>query len=351
MPKGPGKYRHLLPRLGSSRVEVGPDITLVTPPGSSTQVDQISEDAWLVQRAPLNKSVDVQQVDPRTWVLQRSGRRRRSVKKLGPRSLHTHLLVDRRAARANMRDHQMSVGKYLAAEHIAWILRELDINCVLDIGGNVGEYGRLLRSGGFTGRIVSFEPVSRTADRLRDAAKDDSDWHIIECALGETEEKAEMTVVGGRGATSSLLDVSDFGKAWSPRLQGVAKQMVDVRRLDSVFDSAVSGIDAPRVFMKMDTQGYDLPVFRGAGERLDDVLGLQSEVASVPLYEGMARLPEQIAAYEKAGFETTGIFPVTRDRKTLRVIEFDVVMIRVRGLGQPEPGAPPLACTAQPGDN
>ena len=332
MPKGPGKDRRWLPRVGLNRVEVGPDITLVTAPGSSPRVDQIDEDAWLVQRSEQDKPVTVQQVDPRTWVLQRRGKRRRSVKKLGPRSLHTHLLVDQRAARANMRDHQMSVGKYLAAEHIAWILRELDINCVLDVGGNVGEYGRLLRSGGFTGRIVSFEPVSHTADRLRDAAKDDPDWHVIECALGETEEKAEITVVGGRGATSSLLDVSEFGKAWSPRLQGVAKQMVDVRRLDSVFDSAVSGMDAPRVFMKMDTQGYDLPAFRGAGERLEDILGLQSEVASVPLYEGMARLPEQIAAYEEAGFESTGMFPVTRDRKSLRVIEFDVVMIRIRGL-------------------
>jgi hypothetical protein len=46
----------------------------------------------------------------------------------------------------------------------------------------------------------------------------------------------------------------------------------------------------------------------------------------------MARLPEQVAAYEGAGFETTGMFPVSRDEKSLRVIEFDVVMIRTRAL-------------------
>jgi hypothetical protein len=108
--------------------------------------------------------------------------------------------------------------------------------------------------------------------------------------------------------------------------------MVDVRRLDSVFDEVISGLDSPRIFMKIDTQGYDLPVFRGAGERIADILGLQSEVASVPIYDGMARLPEQVAAYEEAGFETTGMFPVSRDEKTLRVIEFDVVMIRTRAL-------------------
>lgn len=322
-----------MPRLGFRCVEVGPDSTLVTATGSSPQVQQITEDAWLVQPSQSEEPVTVQQVDPQTWVLQRRGqRRRRRVMQLGRRSLRTHLLVDPRAARAHMWHHQKSVGHYLAAEHIAWILRELKINCVLDIGGNVGEYGKRLRSGGFTGRIVSFEPIAGTADRLRDAAKDDPDWHVIECALGEIEEKAEMTVVGGRGATSSLLDVSEFGKSWSQRLEGNSKQMVDVRRLDSVFDQAISGLGAPRVFMKIDTQGYDLPVFRGAGERLDDILGLQSEVASVPIYEGMARLPEQIAAYEEAGFETTGMFPVSLDQASLRVIEFDVVMIRTRAL-------------------
>jgi hypothetical protein len=32
--------------------------------------------------------------------------------------------------------------------------------------------------------------------------------------------------------------------------------------------------------------------------------------------------------YERAGFEITGMFPVARDRVSLRVIEFDAVMVR-----------------------
>lgn len=37
---------------------------------------------------------------------------------------------------------------------------------------------------------------------------------------------------------------------------------------------------------------------------------------------------EQLAAYEAAGFEIAGMFPVTRDRETLRLIEVDVMMVR-----------------------
>jgi FkbM family methyltransferase len=227
-----------------------------------------------------------------------------------------------------MRAYQMALSNHVANEHIPWILRELQINCVLDVGANVGQYGQRLRSAGYEGRIVSFEPLPHIAERLRSAAEDDPDWHVIECALGDTEGKAEMTVVEGRGTTSSLLRASDFGKSWSPRLPGIRRQQVEIRRLDGVFDEAVDGLESARVFLKLDTQGYDLQAFAGGGERLTAILGLQSEVSCVPIYEGMARWPEQISAYEAAGFEATGMFPVTRDRKTLRVIEFDMVMIR-----------------------
>jgi hypothetical protein len=100
--------------------------------------------------------------------------------------------------------------------------------------------------------------------------------------------------------------------------------------LDEVFDDVVAGVPDPRVFLKLDTQGYDLRAFSGAGRSLDNVLALQSEVSSLPLYEGQPRLPEQIDAYEKVGFQHTGIFPVSYDKPTGRVVEFDVVMINLQ---------------------
>jgi len=230
-----------------------------------------------------------------------------------------------------MRGHQRSLGNYLAEEHTAWLLRELEINCVIDVGGNVGQFGKRLRRAGYTGRIVSFEPLPHTAEKLRRAAEGDADWQVVECALGEEETKEEMTVVGGKGATSSLLPVSEFGKEWSPRLEGVGKQSVVVRRLDGLFDEITAGIPRPRVYLKLDTQGYDVKAFKGAGDRLQDILGMQSEVSNLPIYEDMPRFPEQVSVYEAEGFEATGFFPVSRDSKTLRVVEFDVFMVRAGG--------------------
>ena len=294
----------------------------------------MSGNAWVVEVDKRPKArLSVEELDESTWLLQPRRGPRRSVRRMGPPELRTHLVVDEEAARTAIANQQMKLAHYISAEHIAWVLRELDVNCVLDVGGNRGQFGRRLRQSGYAGRIVSFEPLPHLAEQLHRHADEDPNWQVMHYALGDEETEGDMTVVAKGGATSSLLPPSDFGKEWSPRLEGIRHETVTVRRLDGgLLDEVVAGIEDPRIFMKMDTQGYDLRVFAGAGDRIKDVLGLQSEISCVPLYEGMPRMAEAIATYEAGGFETTGIFPVTRDTERLRIIEFDIIMIRVEAL-------------------
>lgn len=274
---------NILRRLGLEVTRLGGGAAVVARPGSPVRVDEVDGRSWVIHRGP------------------------------------------RRPAR-----EQRALGDYLLREHVAWVLRELDINCVLDVGANVGQYAQLLRREGYAGRIVSFEPVPALADELRRTAEGDPHWSVMQCALGEADEEAEINV--RPGSMSSLLPSSDFGKAWSGRLREAETQAISIRRLDGLFADVVEGIDDPRVYLKLDTQGYDLQAFAGAGECLKQIAGLQSEVSCVPIYDDMPRLPEQIATYEAEGFEITGMFPVTRHRATLRVIEFDVTMVRAEAV-------------------
>jgi FkbM family methyltransferase len=250
--------------------------------------------------------ISVENVEPESWVVHRQ-----------------------RGRRPGGREHK-GLSDYVAREHMSWLTHQLDINCVLDVGANVGQYAQRLRRGGYTGRIVSFEPVPAVADKLRDAARDDPDWRVFECALGDVDDQAEINV--RPGLMSSLLPSSEFGKNWHDRLRQSETQKISIRRLDGLFDEVVEGIDDPRVYLKLDTQGYDLQAFAGGGECLEQIVGMQSEVSCVPIYDGMPRLTDQIAAYEAAGFEITGMFPVTRHRASLRVIEFDVTMVRTEAV-------------------
>ena len=103
-------------------------------------------------------------------------------------------------------------------------------------------------------------------------------------------------------------------------------EKVETRRLDSIFNECVSGIPNPRVYLKMDTQGFDLKVFEGCEYILDNILALQSEISIRHLYEETPDFKDSISTMEKQGFDISGVFPVSRDGK-LRIIEIDCVMV------------------------
>ena len=78
------------------------------------------------------------------------------------------------------------------------MLRELNVNCVLDVGANEGQYGQRLREAGYAGRIVSFEPLEVHVAPLRERAAADHNWKVFACALGDSDGEAEINVAPGK---------------------------------------------------------------------------------------------------------------------------------------------------------
>ena len=200
------------------------------------------------------------------------------------------------------------------------------VNCVIDVGAHEGEYAQRLRAGGYDGRIVSFEPVPRAFEALARAAEGDAGWSVHQLALGREDGTTTMNVVPG--TLSSLRDPTEFGARRYRRLQDPEPVEVQVRRLDGMLDELLDGLGGARPYLKLDTQGFDLDVFAGAGERIGEFAGMQSELALMQVYEGMPRLPEALPIYEAAGFDVAAMYPVSRQGKTARVLEFDCVMVR-----------------------
>src|ERR1700751_3650139 len=65
------------------------------------------------------------------------------------------------------------------ALHLSELLRRLEIDCVLDVGANVGQYGYFLRNKVFSDGVMFFsEPVSRHVEILRERSRWDRDWYI-----------------------------------------------------------------------------------------------------------------------------------------------------------------------------
>jgi FkbM family methyltransferase len=279
----------------------------------------------LLRLAP-RAGLQVDPVAPGAWLLRRTGSPV-VARPLVPRTPVGSVVYLPRRARRQLPLLQRHVGSFLLEQQVSAILGELRINCVLDVGANVGQFGQSLRRSGYRGRIASFEPLEEFATKLRRRAAKDPKWHVHEFALGDTDTTAEINATPG-ASLSSLLPASEFGKEWSSKLERSVKEEIQVRRLDGVLDEVLDGIKEPRVYLKLDTQGYDVLAFRGAGDRLREILAMQSEVSCLPIYEGMPQLEEQLGEYRAAGFDIAGLFPVSMHRPTLRVLEFDAVLVR-----------------------
>ena len=212
--------------------------------------------------------------------------------------------------------------------HVVQVLEAHAVDCVIDAGANIGQYARELRASGFRGRIVSFEPLPSAHAELVRAAHGDPEWRVRPLALGREEGEATLYDCG-TSVLASLHRPAPLLHERVPSAPMVPEQVhVRVARLDGLLEGLLEGLASRRVFLKMDTQGSDLDVFAGASGCLDRIVGLQSELSVLPLYEGMPDYMTALSAFRGAGFEVTGFFPVFRLKPELVLGEFDCVMVR-----------------------
>jgi FkbM family methyltransferase len=228
--------------------------------------------------------------------------------------------------------------RYDQTRHLRQLFERLKISCVLDIGANIGQFHEYLRLFlAYQGRVVSFEPIGELHDRISALASGDPLWTARKIALGAANSTVMINVFSER-TLSSILDRDESSlKAmgydkYLRETELSRKEPVPLRRLDAIFDEVVGDPNA-RVFLKSDTQGYDLNVIRGAASCLDRIAGLQVEVSIRRVYKGAPSYLEVLTELAGHGFEITGMFPVQRDRQ-LRVVNFDCVMINSRVAAQ-----------------
>lgn len=224
-----------------------------------------------------------------------------------------------------MYDFTRKAYKLLFNRHLINLLRVHRIDTVLDVGANRGQFGSLLRKLGFKGMILSFEPLTDAFNLLEKRSKHDTNWHIYNLALADTQDSLALNVLHGRGL-SSFLEPNAYCRNFLQGKSSIDESLsVSVQTLDAIFADLPCD-DMSRIHLKMDTQGYDLKVFAGARETLKAVQTLQAELSIHALYEGMPNYLTALTAYAEAGFSPSGWFPILRDKGAL--IECDVLMTR-----------------------
>ena len=83
------------------------------------------------------------------------------------------------------------------------------------------------------------------------------------------------------------------------------------------------------VYLKMDTQGFDLDVLQGAAASLCDIEALQSEASVRRIYTDAPHFADTIKTIEGMDFSLSGIFP-NNDGHFPVLVEFDCIFVSNR---------------------
>jgi FkbM family methyltransferase len=202
------------------------------------------------------------------------------------------------------------------------------VSAVLDVGANTGQYAKNLRDAGFSGQIVSFEPVLEAHKQLCTAARNDPLWTIAErMAIGDRDGGAEIHVAANL-ASSSLLPMLDSHLGADPGSGFNDSQSVPMARLDTVGNQCLK--NGEFIFIKIDVQGFEKKVLDGAPMLLQRAVGLQLELSLTPLYEGETLFQPMLEYLRESQFDLWALVPGFVDNRNGRLLQVDGVFFKRR---------------------
>ncbi|MBD2040287.1 FkbM family methyltransferase [Microcoleus sp. FACHB-672] len=203
------------------------------------------------------------------------------------------------------------------------ILHHYQIDLVLDIGANIGQYSMLLRDLGYQGRIVSFEPLSSAYSTLTVVSSKDPLWKIApRLAIGNVDRESVQINIAGNSQSSSILPMLNSHLNVAPNSAYTSSEMVPMKRLDTISEYYIDE-DVKSIFLKIDTQGFETQVLEGASAILAKVEFIQIELSLIPLYEGEKLYNDMIALMYHLGYEVYAIIPGFTDPLTGRLLQMD----------------------------
>ncbi len=202
-----------------------------------------------------------------------------------------------------------------------------NIDLVLDIGANIGQYAQFLREFGYSGRIISFEPLSTAYSQLKIISNKDRLWEIApQTAIGNKD--GEITInISANSYSSSVLDVLDSHVNAAPDSAYIGSETVKLSKLDTIAQEYLKK-DASSIFLKIDVQGFEKQVIEGAMQILPQVKGIQVELSLVPLYQDQLLFKEMLELLEELGYELHAVIPGFTDPKTGRLLQMDGILFK-----------------------
>jgi FkbM family methyltransferase len=200
-----------------------------------------------------------------------------------------------------------------------------DIDLLIDIGANTGQFGEKMREIGYIGKIISFEPMRKPFEILKAKASKDANWEAHNCALGEEEKESQINI-SENSYSSSLFNAKKELTDSVPATKVIAKETIKIKKLTDVVP--IDNLKAfKNVMLKIDVQGYEFYVLNGCAPLLPHIKIIQCEMSFSVLYEN-GKLYDELIAYMKGiNFSLYSLIPEFYDEATGKLMEADGIFI------------------------
>lgn len=218
-------------------------------------------------------------------------------------------------------------GKELALKRLVQLAKENEIDLLLDVGANTGQFSFKMIEAGFNKSVVSFEPLSSAYPVLEKNAEKYNNWKVFErCAIGDFDGEIQINI-SLNSHSSSILQVNKEHTDAAPSAVFFDKETVVIKKLDSISAEFNS---FHNILLKIDTQGFEKNVIAGAEELIEKkVKIIQLEMSLLPLYEGVMPFEEMIKYLSKLNFKPIFYSPGYMDRTTEQIQQIEGYFIKI----------------------
>ena len=195
-----------------------------------------------------------------------------------------------------------------------------DVDAIVDVGANIGQFAFMAHTALPSLPIYSFEPdLSCFAGLQRTFVDHHIEGRCIPLAVSSKEGIVNLNVYQSTANNSMLQRKGE---------SAVHVHQVRCATLDALLNDELSSLSTP--FLKIDVQGGELSVLAGATEFLKRCRYVMLETPLVASYEGSADVAQIMSFMHSTGFACWEIVDVLRKRKPdeLGILEMDLLFVR-----------------------
>ena len=223
----------------------------------------------------------------------------------------------------NLRIEKISKNQNLY-DVLNYLFKKLEINVLLDVGANEGQFAKKVRSYGYSEKIISFEPLHNVYERLISNTKKDKNWIHKNLAIGDFNGETYINV-SNYSLSSSILQMSDLHLEAKKNSEFISKHKIQIEKIDTFISK--NDIKSSNIFLKVDTQGTEHQVIKGADNNLDNIRGILCELSLNELYLGQKLWIEIIESMKAKNFEVWYLEKGFQHPKNNKVLQLDCIFL------------------------